>query len=287
MKKLVLILIPSFIFATIIFLVVQSFILRGNEKGALQVTSAPQSEVFINGKLIGKTPLCKCEPADMLRTGEYTIKIVPTTGGFSEFQEKITVAKSVLTVVDRTFGQGATSEGSVITLEPLKDASKRELLVLSIPDKSEVLLDNTTSGFTPVLLKDVTESDHELLLKKSGYTDKRVRIRTPNGYKLVATVYLGVDADGIVVSPTPTPSTTASPSATPTPEAKLGSITILATPNGFLRVRETAATTSPEVGRVNTGDTFVVEEEVTGWYKITTTDNETGWVSSQFASKEE
>ncbi len=284
MKKAIFVLIPSFIFASIVFLLVQSFILRGNEKGALQVTSSPQSEVFVNGKSIGKTPLCKCDPKDMLRTGEYTVRVVPLSGGYPEFQEKIIITKSVLTVVDRKFGKGATGEGSVITLEQLKDSSKRELLVVSIPDKSEVLLDNTPSGFTPVLLKDVTESDHELLIKKTGYNEKRVRIRTPSGYKLVATVYLGVDEDGIITTPTPTPTQIASPSATPTPKA--ATVTILQTPNGFLRVRAAASTTSSEVARVTPGEEFAIDEETTGWYKITLPTGESGWISSQYARKE-
>jgi len=287
MKKALLILIPSFIFASVAFLIVQSIILRGNEKGALQVTSSPQSEVFINGKSIGKTPLCKCDPKDMLRTGEYTIRIVPLSGGFSEFQEKITISKSVLTVVDRKFGKGATSEGSIITLEPLKEGNKRELLVISKPDKSEVLLDNTPSGFSPILLKDVTESDHEIILKKTGYTEKRVRIRTPNGYKLVASVYLGVDEDGVIATPTPTVSPTASPSATITPVSLPTKITILQTPNGFLRVRQTASTSSDEIGRVNPGDTFDILDEAPGWYKIKLTTGDEGWISSQYARKEE
>lgn len=282
MKKLLFILIPSFIVATIIFLLVQAFFLRSNEKGALQVTAAPQSKVYLNNQYIGQTPLCKCDVNDMVRTGDYTIRVVPLSGNFPEFQEKISITKSVLTVVDRKFGDGATSEGSVITLQPLKDSNKRDLLVLSIPDKSEVLLDNTPSGFTPVLLHDVTESDHELTIRKTGYADKKVRIRTPSGYKLIATVYLAVDEDASLTTPTPTPA--ASPSATPT--SAQATVLISQTPTGYLRVHAAASLGSAEIARVTPGQTFPLMSEVAGWYEIKLSTGKTGWISSDYAAKQ-
>lgn len=282
MKRALFILIPSFILAAIMFILVQSVLLKGNDKGAIQVTAAPQSKVYLNGKYYGQTPLCKCNVNDMIPTGEYTVKLVPTRGNFSEFQEKIIISKSILTVVDRKFGTGATSEGSIITLQPISDGNARQLLVTSIPDKAEVLLDNTSSGFTPLLLKDLTASDHELTLKKSGYTDKKVRIRTPSGYKLIASVYLGIEEEGSP-TPTPTPTTVASPSATPT--AAGGKIIILQTPTGFLRVRAENSLSSAEVGRVTPGQSFDLLDEADGWYKIKLSSGVTGWISSQYAKK--
>ncbi|GIW61337.1 MAG: hypothetical protein KatS3mg089_0189 [Patescibacteria group bacterium] len=282
MRKALFILIPSLILATSIFFLIQIFLIRSNDKGALQVTASPKSKVYLNGEFIGETPLCRCEQDNMLKVGKYNIKLVPTTSGFSEFQEKIIVSKSVLTVVDHKFGKGATSEGSIITLQPLKESNTRSLLVLSIPDKSEVLLDNTSVGFTPVLIKDITESDHELIIRKSGYAEKKVKIRTPTGYQLLAKVYLGVDEEEIVLSPTPSP-TSASPSATPTPPIR--KVTILQTPVGFLRVRAESNIESSEIGRVTPGQEFELLDEVRGWYKIKLSDGKEGWISNQYAKK--
>jgi hypothetical protein len=281
MKKALLILIPSFLFAGLIFLLVQSILLRGNDKGALQVTAAPLSKVYLNGKYLGQTPLCKCTTNDMVATGDYTIRVVPQSGDFAEFQEKISISKSILTVVDRKFGAGSASEGSIITLEPLKEGSQRQLLVTSIPNNVEVLLDNNSAGFTPLLIKDITDSDHDLTLRKSGYTDKKVRIRTPSGYKLIAAVYLGVDDEGL---PTPTPTAVASPSATPTPVSS--KVTILQTPTGFLRVRADSSISSAEVGQVLPGQTFDILAEANDWYQIKLTNGKLGWVSSQYAQKQ-
>jgi hypothetical protein len=268
------------------------------------VTSHPLSKVYVNNTFIGNTPLCRCEANTMLSDGEYTIRLVPLDTGFDEFQEKITITKGVLTVVDRKFGPGATSEGSIISLTPLADKHAIELLVISFPDKSAVFIDSNDAGATPLSVKTLTDSDHTLKLKRDGYIDKNVRIRTPAGYRLTATVYLSLNDELVTVSPTPaitalsgTPTISPTPakiSVTPTP-AKItgtptkqagGKVTILTTPNGFLRVRETPSTSAAEISRVNTGETFNLVEEQAGWYKITLTDGSTGWISADYAKKQ-
>ncbi len=243
------------------------------------MTSNPQSKVYLGGKLIGQTPLCKCEAADMLRVGSYTLRLVPIDTALSEYQEKIEIAPSVLTVVDRKFAKAAVSDGSVIFLTSLPEKSATELLVLSLPDKAEVFMDNASVGQTPLLLSDLTESDHALRVRKNGYKDKVVRIRTPKGYKLTTRIYLGIDEAKV--------ETIASPSAglSPTP-AKSVKVTILQTPNGFLRVRTDASLTAVEIDRVSPGETFEVVDERNGWYQIKLPSGKEGWISSQFAKKQ-
>lgn len=281
MKKLLLIIVPILLAIAVFFLVTMLLSPSGG-KGALQVTSdPPKSKVYLNGKEIGLTPLCKCDVTNMLDSGEYTIRIVPNDQNLIPFEEKIVVTKSVLTVVDRLFTPGAGSEGSVITLRPTEDKTARDIFVISRPEGAEVTLDNNAVGTTPVLLTKVTESDHEIKLKKSGYKEKTIRIRAVKGYKLEALVMLGVG--DLTSNPTPTaqPSPTASPSATPT----VASVTILQTPTGFLRVRSSASTRASEIGRVNPGESYELMEEKEGWYGIKLPSGQTGWISSQYAEK--
>lgn len=279
MKKLLFFLIPACTLAVIFILSYQFFFIRKNIKGAFQVTSSPQSKVYLDGKLIGQTPLCKCEAADMLSVGSYTLRLVPVDTALSEYQEKIEIAPSVLTVVDRKFAKSAASDGSVIFLTAIPEKTATELLVLSLPDKAEVFMDNAPVGKTPLLLSDLTESDHALRVRKNGYRDKVVRIRTPKGYKLTTRIYLGIDEAKV--------EKIASPSAelSPTP-AKSAKVTILQTPNGFLRVREDASLTAAEIDRVSPGETFEVVDERNGWYQIKLTSGKEGWISSQFAKKQ-
>lgn len=250
------------------------FVLNKNlGKGALQVTSEPVSRVYLNGKLIGQTPLCRCEFKDMLDVGNYNIRIVPTEGNFPPFEQKIPISAKVLTVVDRAFESGGESSGSVITLSKLSDKKDIALSVLSFPPQAKVILDSGDLGLTPLKTSNITESDHEIKLTKNGYKDKLIRIRTIKGYQLNAIVFLGVNP------------ASASPSATSVPTPTVTKILILDTPTGFLRVRSEPSLNGTEVGRVLPGENYDLLDEQVGWFKIKLKDESSGWVSSQYSQK--
>lgn len=277
MRKILIVLAVLLLLALFAFSV-QFFILKASGKGALQVTSTPKSNVYLNSTLIGQTPLCKCDPADMIASGEYSVRLVPIdTTDAVVFEKNVLIQKSILTVVDHIFGSSVTAESSIITLTPLKNAKDVELLVLSFPDKANVYLDNSDVGFTPLLLKNVTPSDHEVRLTKVGYREKVIRIKTTNGFKLESTIFLGISPEQLV---TPT----ASPSASPTPKTQ--TVRILQTPTGFLRVRKDASISSNEIGRVNPGESYDLADELAGWYKIKLSKDKEGWVSASYAEKQ-
>lgn len=276
MKKVIFIAV-CFLIALLIFVLVVYLLNRRPAKGALQVTSSPKAKVYLNEKLLGETPLCQCEGSKMLDEGEYTIRLVPNEGDFEPFQRKIKISPKVLTVVDRAFAQTALAQASIISLFPIQDKKDAQVSVISFPDKSQVFLDSDLVGQTPVLLKNITESDHEIKIVKQGYKEKILRIKTVLGYKLEAIVYLGIDPEVA----------TSSAALISSPSAKVESqtITILETPTGFLRVRKDPTVSSEEIGRVNPGDTFNILDEQEGWYKIQLKDKTEGWVSSQYAQK--
>ena len=285
-KKIAIVFIASFVLSIGLFLAVQYYMNLSAQKGALQVTSSPESKVYLNDKYLGQTPLCKCQASDMIAAGEYTMRIVPLDTSLREFQEKIIISQAVLTVADRKFGKNALSEGSIISLTPLDDKKKTELEIVSFPQESEVLLDDASIGKTPLLQDDPTESDHDLKVRKDGYNEKEVRIHTPLGYKLTVAVYLSTSN----TPPPPAPSAIESPppsegagTPTPTPQAQ---IKILDTPTGFLRVRSSASSTAGEVGRVSPGQTYPVVSDTDGWFEITLQDGTDGWISSQYATKQ-
>lgn len=263
-----------FIFAGIIIFTAAVFLINRNTgEGGLQVTSQPKSRVYLNGKFIGETPLSKLKPEEMIASGEYKIRLVPEDGEFDPFENKITINPKTLTVVDRTFNKDGAASGSIITLTKLADKNVIELEVISFPDKARVLLDNNATGFTPMSLPNLTESDHEIKLTRDGYQDKTVRIRTVKGFKLEALVFLGI-------------SQSLSESEDSSSEIKVSQVLILQTPTGFLRVREDSTTSSREIGRVSPGEKYDLLEEGSGWYKIKFEESEEGWVSSQYAQKD-
>lgn len=256
------------------------FLTRNKEKGALQVTSAPDSKVYINGNPIGQTPLCKCQLKDMLTEGTYTIQLVPIKGDFQPFEQKITISSKVLTVVDRVFSKEGLATGSVISLSPIDDKTDAQISVISFPKDANVFLDNNLQGKSPLLLKKITQSDHELKLSKDGYKDKIVRIKTVSGYKLEALIFLGINPEIATASAAPIAATK---SAVTTSTNK---VLILNTPTGFLRVRASASLGGAEIGQVKPGETYELLGEKTSWFEIKLTNGKSGWISSTYAQKQ-
>lgn len=271
MKKLFLIIFPILL-AVVVFFGIEYYLNKASGKGALQVTSIPQTDVYLDKKFIGKTPLCRCKAEDMLPVGEYTIRLVPQDTGLFAYEEKVSIQASILTVVDRTFGKGAESEGSTIFLSPLDNKQESQILILSLPEKADVFLDSNYSGQTPLLLKNIPESDHEVKITKEGYREKIVRVRTAPGYKLTAVVSLGINPATEASTPTA--------SVSGTVQKK---IVILNTPTGFLRVREEASVSSQEVGRVLPDETYDLVDQITDWFQIKLKDGKKGWISAQYA----
>lgn len=250
-------------------------------KGALQVTSNTKSTVYINGKEAGQTPLCiggeKCKVTSMLKVGKYNVKLVPTEKGYKSFEKSVSINKSILTVIDRTFEKDTSSETSVITLEQISNLLS-ELSITSSPQKANVFLDDTVVGATPLLLKDIQPKEYEVKLSKPGFKEKVIRIRARKGYRLLASVDLGKTPD---IIPTPAP-TIASPSAAPA----VSTVIILPTPVGFLRVRSQPTTASQEIARVKPGESYELLKEENEWFRIKVDQTTNGWISAQYAQKQ-
>lgn len=275
MKKIFYIFFAFFV-AVLLFSIVLFVLSKNKEKGALQVTSEPKSKVYVNGKQVGQTPFRTSELKDMFEAGEYTVKLVPVAGDFQPFEQKITISPKVLTVIDRTFGPTGLESGSVISLKKISDKKDAQISVVSFPDSAQVFLDNNLQGQTPITLKNITESDHEVRLTKEGYKDKISLIKTVLGYRLELLIFMGINPN------------LASSSATISSSSAIinsGKVLILDTPTGFLRVREEPSLASKELTRVKPGELYDLLEERDNWYKIKIDEKTSGWISSQYAKK--
>jgi len=152
------------------------------------------------------------------------------------------------------------------------------ILVVSLPDKANVFLDNNPVGITPLLLKQVSESDHDLKITLTGYKDKALKIRTAAGYKLSSTIFLGIS--DLSIEPI------ASPSSILTPTIAVSKVLILNTPTGFLRVRESNSITSPEIARVKPEEEYELISEKEDWFEIKLSNGRNGWISASYAVKD-
>jgi hypothetical protein len=275
-RKFIFLLTP-FLIITIIFLLFVVLMGRGGGKGALQVTSRPDSQVFLNGEYIGNTPLTRIELPDLLDVGEHSLKLVPTGKGLREWEQKVNIYKSALTVVDKTFDEKlGSSTSSIISLVDIKDSSKSELLIISTPAGAQVVVDSSIKGNTPIIIEDITASDHEVKILKDGYREKALKIKTVEGKRLEIIANLGIRTD----------LTEQSLEASPSSEL-VQKVIILDTPTGFLRVRESASLNSSQITTVTPGEEYDLVSEEEGWFQISLPEEGNGWVSTEYVQKVE
>lgn len=228
---------------------------------ALQVTSTPEVSVFLDGKHVGKTPFF----SDQLKSKEYTVKL---TSGEASYIEKVNLTPGTLTVINRELNNNFLAQsGEVLWLEE----GESGLFIVSMPDEATISLDGQLIGKTPRKIDDIKEGEHKVLISKQGYIDREFSIKTSTKYQLVADVTLASEvAKGTLAVPSPAPE----------PQK----VTVLPTPQGFLRVRKDPSTQASEIGRVKTGDKLELLQETKDWVQVKFEDKQ-GWVSTQYVKK--
>lgn len=249
---------------------------RSGGLGGLRVTSAPTASVFLSDKLLGRTPY-----DDKVAAGDYILKLIPegTSTSTSSWQGKITIQPGVLTFVNRDLGAtDLNSAGEILTLDKITDKDA-QIAVLTNPDSASISLDGQEKGSAPLLLRNLTEGDHDLSVSSAGFITRSIKVKTTNGYKLTATFQLAVSTNQPSASPSAAPSSGNEP-AKPY-------VTIKDTPTGFLRVRTDPSLTATESAQVKPGEKYSLLDTNDGWYQIKYDDNKTGWISSQYADKTE
>lgn len=261
--------------------VIYSF--RDVGKGGLQVTSNVKGKVLLNGNHIGDIPVRKLSQQDTLPVGNYELRIEPEETSLAAYTVRIRINSGVLTAIDKTFLPGSLGSAYVLTLEKSSNP-KPQLEITSIPDGALVTIDSVAVGTTPYKTDTISSSEHEIEVQKEGFSKKTIRIRAVEKHILVVNAALGTGDIDSTPLPTPT-SIQPTVSASPTP-AVVSQVTILQTPNGFLRVRSGAGTSFGEVARVKPGESYELIMEQGSWYQIKVDDATSGWISSQFARKE-
>ncbi|MBI3379495.1 PEGA domain-containing protein [Candidatus Gottesmanbacteria bacterium] len=270
----------------VIFLAVLGFggykllALRSGGTAGLKVIATPISSIFLNDKLIGKTPY-----DDKYTSGDYILKLIPE--GISSqtvsWQGKITLNPSVLTYVNRELGTSElTSAGEVLTLEKISQ-TQAQLSVVSQPDGATVIVDGQEKGTTPISSTEVTAGEHEVAVSSPGFTARTVRMSAVVGYKLLVNIQLAL-TPGQEVTPSATTSSTTTSS-----EKQISKpyVVIKDTPTGFLRVRVAPSLSATEAAQVKPGEKYPFVDAKEGWFQITYDTGKNGWVSNSYAEKVE
>src|SRR3972149_5523399 len=103
---------------------------------------------------------------------------------------RIRINSGVLTAVERTFLPGSFASLYILTLEKT-NSSDPQIFIASIPDGALVSIDGKEEGITPLSLKSISSSEHEIEIQKRSFSKKTVRVRSVPSYKLVLNVILG------------------------------------------------------------------------------------------------
>jgi hypothetical protein len=272
---------------------------RGPKQGELRVNSNPAASVFLDNKNIGRTPF----PSEKITAGSYTIKLVPdsVTTQLASWEGQIVVGQGLLTYVNADLTESELSSAvDVLWLEKIS-SKQSELSVTTNPDGASVLVDDVTRGVTPISISDITPGDHTVTVTSVGFLTRTLKIRTTPGYRLIATMKLGLTSGSSLPSASPSATPTPAGNVTPTPKTATSSanlpdppkpfLIVKDTPTGFLRVRMEPGTNATESARVNPGDKFTILDtqivSATNWYQIRYDATNTGWVSGQYVDKVE
>lgn len=258
---------------TVSLLVIGSLVILGvvlwkffppKTQAGLKVRSNQVAEVFLDAKRLGKTPY----ENGGLRSGDYTLKLSTET---ANWETKLHLSAGVFTIANRNFAATeASSSAEVLTLDVGEG-----LTVLSTPGGASIIVDDKEVGATPFTTREISPGAHQLTITRSGYVPKTIPMNINPNYKLTAQVWLAQEQAVL-------PETA---SASESAKNKLN-ITI-SSPTGWLRVRQGAGTSFAEIGRVNNGEKYQVQEEQDDWAKIKLDSGEEGWVSTQYAKKEQ
>jgi hypothetical protein len=254
--------------------------LRSGSIAEIKVLSNPPANIFLNDKLIGKTPF-----DDRYTTGEYLMKLIPdnTASGASSWQGKVSLNPSVLTYVNRELGTSELlSSGETLTLEKT-DQNQVQLAVNSQPGAASVLLDGMEKGSTPIYIADISPGEYDLAVSAPGFIGRTVRIQLTSGYKLIVNFQLALtggneSTESAVISPTVGKTDTTQ---------KKPYVVIKDTPTGFLRVRMSPSITATETAQIKPEEKYPLLDEKESWYKVSISDNKEGWISSRYAQKVE
>jgi hypothetical protein len=287
---------------------VKYFQSQGPKDGELHVESTPGTNVFLDNKLLGTSPIKDIKVA----TGEHTVRLEPVSAisSIAPWQDKIMIGANLRTYINATLSESElTSAVDILWLEK-SIAKKPELSVLTNPDGATVSINDTTKGITPLTVSDLDTGEDTLTVSSPGFLSRSMKIKLTAGYKLIASLKLALTSAAPEASPTPTmeqvealdptakgtpikgpsPTKTSTPTKSITPTAAVPTkpyVVIKDTPTGFLRVRMEPTTSSTEAARVKPGEMYHLFDEQSSWYQISYDGTNKGWISSQYATKVE
>ncbi len=222
--------------------------------GGLRIETSPKASVFVNGELNGTTPFEGSFPA-----GKILLRLVPegSSENLISYETSVNLEEGTETVIGRNFRTSEDeSSGYVVSFE--KSAAKTaSLTAISLPDASQVVIDGVSRGFSPYNISAISPGMHTVTIKSPGYTDFTMTVKTVVGFRLTFYVKLGLASQNSFIK---------------NDSVNQKTVTILDTPEGYVKVKAAPGDNNEYIAQVKSGET----------YPYVDTDVETGEVEIQY-----
>ncbi len=263
-----------------LILILASFFLSGCDlgvkKSGLEIMSFPVARVYINGKEMGTTPYKNMN----LKPGENEILL--TTDDNKEWKRKVDLQNNINTIINWQFGDTKDEDnGYVLSLEKT-GTKKASLMVTTNPDKTTVTVDGQVRGISPIKVGEINEGDRQLAISFPGYKDINVFMKAINGYQLIINTKLAIEKVNVDQIVNTENQATVSSNLNAIIQKK---VFIKETETGWLRVRNINSNSGKEITKVKPGESYVLLEEQSDWYKIDLGNEKSGWISTTYAEK--
>jgi len=239
----------------------------GVGRSGLEIVSNPIAKVYIDDKEMGRSPF----KSNDLKPGIVKVKIVNDDGKI--WEREIRLEENVSTVVSWNFEGESSSGGYLLAMERAGEGGT--LLINTQPENANVIVAGENKGYTPLRTENIGEGDKNISIAYPGYKNLNLIVKMVKGYQLIIDAKLVAEKIAEV-----TPIITVQNQTTPSGPK----IRIKETGTGWLRVREDANNSSPEIGRVTPGDVYEYMSNDTDWYLIKF-NNKEGWVSAKYVEK--
>ncbi|MDV2482001.1 PEGA domain-containing protein [Methanoculleus sp. Wushi-C6] len=168
--------------------------------GAIDVVSYPAgADVYLDGKLQGKTPSAGAYVISNVATGSHTVRV--SLAGYQDYTTSATVSP-------------ATTSHVSAALQPAPVTSSGSIAVTSSPSGAEIYVDNAYKGITPLTVEGIGAGTHTVMLALGGYSDWSTSVQVGAG-----------STASVSASLAPTP--TQAPSAGMAPLAVIGALAVL------------------------------------------------------------
>lgn len=251
-------------------------------KSGLQVTTGEvTSSLFLDDQYLEKTPFSNKQ----IQPGEYVLRIQPDDDNYVSYELPVSLNKGMVTVVTWNPGASLNNSGGVIyEMEKLKGTNDIQVDFQSVPDGAILSFDEGAKQFSPLLLTDLSEGNHQFEVSLPSYETQQHSIKLIKGHKVTVTVILAktgevpaIELDNSVPTPTPTETGTG-------PQVQILSTNYFVNNQEVLRVRDKASSAGGELGFAVVGEKYPLVSEQGDWLEIEF-EGQSGWVSAQYSQQ--